>query len=179
MSQANDAAVGGENIEKIRDILFGAQMRDTDKRLARIEDRFAQGLAALRQETVGRFDALEAYLKGEVKSLVERIKAEQGERAVADKELNASLAALGKALEARAAEIDERLAAAQGELRQQILEQSKTLRDEVRAARTALQDGIDAAAGELRADKVDRTALADLFNELALRLTSQVPPSGQ
>ena len=38
----------GQNVDKIRDILFGAQMRDYDKRFARLEDRLMKDAEALR-----------------------------------------------------------------------------------------------------------------------------------
>lgn len=36
------AAAAGGNVDKIRDILFGGQMRDYDRRFARVEDRITQ-----------------------------------------------------------------------------------------------------------------------------------------
>ena len=49
----------GANVDKIRDILFGAQMRDYDKRFARLEDRLMKDADALREEMRKRLDALE------------------------------------------------------------------------------------------------------------------------
>ena len=42
---AADGDETGGNIEKVRDILFGSQMRDTDRRFSRLEDRLAQDTA--------------------------------------------------------------------------------------------------------------------------------------
>ena len=38
------------NVDKIRDILFGSQMRDYDKKFARIEERLLKETADLREE---------------------------------------------------------------------------------------------------------------------------------
>src|SRR5438445_469176 len=71
---------GGENLEKVRDILFGAQMRDQDRRFGRLEERLAKDLADVREETKARLESLEAYLKKEVQSLVDRLKNESSQR---------------------------------------------------------------------------------------------------
>src|SRR5215813_12449769 len=59
----------GQNVDKIRDILFGAQMRDYDKRFARLEDRLMKDAEALRDEMRKRLDALESYVKQEAEAL--------------------------------------------------------------------------------------------------------------
>jgi len=74
-------------------------------------------------------------------------------------------------MEQRAGELEELNTQTQRELRDALLEQSKTLRDEVQQAGRDTAARLEATAGELRADKVDRGALAGLFNELAMRLS--------
>ena len=49
----------GTNVEKIRDILFGSQMRDYEKRFQRLEERLTKDAEALREELKKRFDGLE------------------------------------------------------------------------------------------------------------------------
>src|SRR3954452_3450629 len=73
-------AGGGENLDKVRDILFGSQMRDTDKRFARLEERVAKELSDVRDESRKRLDALETFIKREVQSLLDRIKKEESQR---------------------------------------------------------------------------------------------------
>ena len=55
-SHANNPEVEGHegaNVDKIRDILFGSQMRDYDKRFGRLEDRLIKDAESLRDE-IGR-----------------------------------------------------------------------------------------------------------------------------
>ena len=47
-----DEAVGSGNVEKIRDILFGAQMRDYEKRFIRLEERMFKEMKDLRDDTI-------------------------------------------------------------------------------------------------------------------------------
>jgi hypothetical protein len=64
----------GANVDKIRDILFGSQMRDYDKRFGRLEERLAKAADALRDDLKKRFDSLESFVQQEVESLHKRQK---------------------------------------------------------------------------------------------------------
>src|SRR5512143_3235501 len=72
-------AAGGElagagSLDKVREILFGSQAREYDKRLAGLELRIAKEAADLRADLKRRFDSLETYIKGEIESLTGRMK---------------------------------------------------------------------------------------------------------
>ena len=56
----------GASIEQNRDILFGAQIRDFEKRFARVEERLIREVTSLRDESRKRFDSLESYIGKEV-----------------------------------------------------------------------------------------------------------------
>ena len=71
----------GANVDKIRDILFGSQMRDYDKRFGRLEDRLIKDAESLREEMKKRFETLEAFVQKELESLGLRLKTEKSERA--------------------------------------------------------------------------------------------------
>ncbi|NJL11136.1 MAG: hypothetical protein HC908_15935, partial [Calothrix sp. SM1_7_51] len=72
--------VENNSLEKVRDILFGNQIRDVDKRLARMEERLQKEFSNLRDETKQSLGNLENYIKQEVDSLTEQLKKERGER---------------------------------------------------------------------------------------------------
>jgi len=69
------------NVDKIRDIIFGSQMRDYEKRFLRLEERLTADAQALREDTKKRFDTLEAFVQKEIDSLSQRLKTEKSERA--------------------------------------------------------------------------------------------------
>jgi hypothetical protein len=164
---------GGGSVEKIRDILFGSQMRDYDKRFSRLEDRLLKEAAELREEAKKRLEALESYMKKEVEALAARLKAEQEERTEVVKELTRELKDTTKTLEKRLAQLDEQEVKHERELRQQILDQSKVLTEDIRHKHQELSAALEREAQELRTDKTDRSALAALFTEVALRLTNE------
>lgn len=171
--RAADAELaGGGNIDKIRDILFGVQMRDYEKRFARLEERLIKEAADLRDETRKRFDALELYIKQEFESLTERLTVEQNTRGEAVETLSQGIKDTARTFEKRAAQMDELSSKSQRELRQQILDQSKSLNDEIRQKYEELTAALQREAADLRTDKTDRSALAALFTEVAMRLNN-------
>ncbi len=87
--------------------------------------------------------------------------------------LTRELQAAGQNLEQKIAQLDEQTARKGRDLRQQILDQSKNLNDEIRRKYEELSAMLEREAAELRNDKTDRSALAALFTEVALRLNNE------
>ena len=166
----HDEEGGLANLDTVRDILFGAQSREYEKRFARLEERLLKEAADLRNDLKSRFDSLELYVKQEVESLAGRMKNEQQEKAEAMKSLGNEMGDLGKQIQARIALLDDQSNQGQRELRQQVLEQHKSLSEEIQQKNTDLSEALDKAIEELRGEKLDRASLAEMFMESALRL---------
>ncbi len=164
----------GQNVDKIRDILFGSQMRDYEKRFVRLEERLAKASDALRDDMKKRIDSLETFVQAEVEALGARIKTEKSERVEALKDLTRETRDTGKSLEHKLSALEEQLAGAQGDLRARILEQSKTLGAEIRKSQSDLESALEREATILRHEKTDRETLGDLFSELGLRLRGEL-----
>lgn len=164
----------GGNIEKVRDILFGTQMRDTDRRFSRLEDRLAQESADLKEEVRKRLSALEQFVKQETESLAERIKAEHDSRTDATKELSREARDATKAFEKRTGALDDQIGKVQRDLRQQILELHQRLTDDLRQKVDEVLMRLGQEAAELRHDKADRATIAALLTEMALRLNNEL-----
>ncbi len=107
----------GANVDKIRDILFGSQMRDYDKRFGRLEDRLIKDAESLRDEMKKRFETLEAFVQKELESLGVRLKTEKAERAEAVKELGVQHRDAAKAFDKRLGSLDDQLTGDTAELR--------------------------------------------------------------
>jgi uncharacterized phage infection (PIP) family protein YhgE len=176
---AEAMAAGGGNLEKIREILFGAQVHDFEKRFTRLEEKLLKETADSRAETKKRFDAMEAFIRKEIESLVDRVKTEQGERSDALKEISRDLRDTAKNLEKKLVQLDEQTTKGQRELRQQILDQSKSLSDEIRNRVKESAAVLTRELRELRAEKTDRSALAGLFTEAAMRLSGDMKQPGK
>ncbi|MBN1356279.1 hypothetical protein JXA40_08465 [bacterium] len=161
------------NIDKIRDILFGAQMQDYEKRFNRLESRLVKELADLREDTRKRFDALEEFANKEIDNLASRLKSEQTERMDSEKDIIKDHKEDHKSIEKKIAVLDEESNKERRDLRQQILDLNKSLSNEIESKTEEMTRLLEQIAGELRLDKVDRSALSNLFTELALRLHNE------
>jgi methyl-accepting chemotaxis protein len=169
----------GANVDKIRDILFGSQMRDYDKRFTRLEERLAKAADALRDDLKKRFDSLESFVQQEVESIHQRLKAEKAERMDADKELTRETRDSSKTLDHRLSQLDEHLSSAQGDLRARILDQSKAMLNEIQKSHSEMESSLEREAEMLRNEKTDRATLADLLTEMALRLKGELELPGK
>src|SRR5271165_6416135 len=106
-SSANGELREGANVDKIRDILFGSNMREYEKRFARLEERLTKSSDALREDLKKRFDSLESYVREEMDSLNQRIKAEKSERSQAVSELTHEFRDSSKTLEHKLSHLEE------------------------------------------------------------------------
>src|SRR5271154_6148039 len=96
---------GAGNVDKIRDILFGSQMRDYETRFARLEKAVAKETAEIRETSRRRADQLEQYIKREFEMLESRLKAERDERTDAGGRHSHELKELGENLHRRLREL--------------------------------------------------------------------------
>jgi hypothetical protein len=71
---------GAGNVEQIRDILFGVQMRDYERRFSNLEARLTQEAAMLRDDIRARFDALELAMRQQFNALSESLGVERDNR---------------------------------------------------------------------------------------------------
>jgi hypothetical protein len=172
MSSSPSAA--DTSLDQIRDLLIGAVVRDTDKKLVRLEERLLKEQEDLKEDARRRFESLEVFVKKEMESLAERVQAGHNTRDEALRALAQELEDVVSGFEKRLTQLDEHTARAQRELRQQILDQSKTLRDEYRGQYRQLSESVSRALNDLRVEKTDRTALAALLSEIAMRLRHDI-----
>jgi hypothetical protein len=160
------------NMDKIRDILFGNQAKDYEKRFATMENRLGQEAGELKEELLKRIDALETYTKQEIKDINARIKNESNERVDACKMIKSELKQGVESLNKRIVTGEENLAIKSTELRDQILSQSKQLSEEILSRYDNASKNMKLTAQELDDAKVNRSDLSGFFLELAMRLSN-------
>jgi len=164
---------GPGNVDKIRDILFGTQMRDYELRFSRLEESLRKESADLRESTRKRLDVMEGYFKNELESLQARLKNEKDERSEACSQISAELKNTAAVLAKKIGDNEEQNAQAHRDFRKDLLQQSKDLNDEIRAKTDELAALLDRRVEELRDVKTDRATLAGLLTEVAMRLTDE------
>lgn len=175
-----DAAVADEtpeNLDKVRDILFGGQMRSVESRFARLEERLQQDQEQLRQQTEQKLGALEAYTKKELEALGDRLKAERTARAEDMKGITALLREQVSALDQRIATLDDDTSKADADMRDLVLENTKQVMTQLQQVSDHLSEQLKQEATELRAEKADTASLIELFSDMAMRLSEDFQPA--
>ncbi len=178
ISHADEPSASG-NLDKIRDILFGAQAREHDRRFAQLEQHLLREATDLRNDLKRRFESLELYIRKEVESLTSRLSKEQDARGESVTGLTQDLAQLAATLEEKARRLEQQTNQAQSHVLLQLTERTNELADHVRARHAETTSVIDGAVRDLRADKTDRAALAAIFLEAAQRLSNGEAPSSR
>ena len=167
----NNGAVSEEdNIDKVRDILFGVQVREFERKFSNLEERFVKEVETLREETREKLDKLEEFVSKEVNTLTDKIHEEQHFRGDAVKKLGCELQSATRNLEEQIGQLGEKTTRNESAIRTQILDQSKSMSDSLEKKHDEIMASMGKETAELRDDKADRTALADLFTEMAMRL---------
>ncbi len=107
----NGGASGAEavSVDKIRDLLFGNQMQDYDRRFSKLEERFLQRFKDIELETARNLGAFESNAKKQVDSLAGQLREEKDQRADADKEIERMLRDQNQAMEKRIRSLSDQL----------------------------------------------------------------------
>ncbi|NKC11855.1 MAG: hypothetical protein GKR94_06530 [Gammaproteobacteria bacterium] len=162
-----------QNVDQIRDILFGGQMRDYERRFARMEEESAKELARVREDMDKRLKALQQLVAKEVDALSDRLKADARDNKVAQ-------AALSKDIEKNAEHIDSRLSELEENYAKQLRQMRQQTHDNAEAAEEALRRVQDEVVALIRGEsehltqaKVDRVDLAGMLTEVAMRLNKE------
>lgn len=169
------SAVAGEqgagSVDKIRDILFGSQIKNYEARFARLEDTLARETAELKETVSRRFESVEGFFRKEADSLSARLKAEREERTESLKGLARDLKSASDTLSKKLLELDNKTAEDHSKLRQELMQESRKLLEEIRHKSDSLSALVERRSDELREQKVDRAAMASLLTEMALQLS--------
>lgn len=161
------------SMDKIRDILFGNQAKDYENRFFKMEQQLTQEAAELKDEFLKRIDALEGYIKQEIKDINERIKNESNERADAHQMIQREIKEGFESLSKKLLHDEENLAKKSTELREQILEQSKALSTDILSKYDQASNNLKQASLQLDDAKVNRSDLSGFFLEIAMRLSGE------
>jgi hypothetical protein len=174
-------AVGGSNIDQLREGIFGGQLREYERRFARMEARLAKELTDAREEVRARCTALEKHVRDEVESMTVELRAAQQSRAAEERRLSQSIVDAGKGAEDRIVALTELVNRENRDLRVQLRERTKDIDHDVQRRHADLLALAERDLAELRDGKANRTDLSALFMEVALRLRGEsvIPESGE
>ena len=173
------ASADAPGVDKIRELLFGNQMQDYDKRFSLLDDRFQQKLRDIESEAARSLGSLESSIKKQLESIAGQVRQEQELRAEADKALGRGLREQIQALDKRLGQVADQLASLERDFTERLGKESQSLRDEGRKRNEDMRATIERMFSELTNVKTDRNLLAGLFVEVARCLNQDTQKSGK
>ena len=170
----NDATP--ESLDKVRDILFGGQMRAVESRLQGLEERLMREQAVMRSDFDKRIADLDAGAKRDAQTLGDRLNAERTKRAEELKALSAEIKEILRSLEKRHVKLEELTGMADAEIRDNILQQSRAITAEIERLSQRITADLNREVTALRTDKTDVSAIVSVFSDMATRLAGEPRP---
>lgn len=158
------------NVDQIREILFGGQMRDYEGRFADLEKQMSLRIDRMGAEFDKRIERLNTYAKREVDKLTERLKTERQDRVADTKSGSLELKDVTQQIEGWFGEVEDRLDLESKDLRVAMHEQNEELAALISETRDHLNVTLANETRELADAKLSREDLAGLLSEVAMRL---------
>lgn len=156
----------GDNVEQIREILFGHQIRAVDERFATVEKRMANESDNLRKALEKRILELEKLLDQFRDNTGDQLNRESAERDAGLNEISKAVTEFRLDADNQMAELQSDFNSEIKQVRQEMLALQKSLAgdlDSLQAAQTKRSDHLDES-------KVDRGELAGLLSDIAKQL---------
>lgn len=158
------------NVDKIREILFGGQMRDYEQRFQDLENRLTRNIELMTSNFEKRVDRLDAFAKREIEKLVEQLKDERKARREDGKQGAKEYKELAQQVESWYAELEEQIGSETQDLRGTLQEQGEELAGMIHDTHEQLSKSLATETRSLADDKLAREDMAALLTEVALRL---------
>jgi chromosome segregation ATPase len=163
-------------VDKIRDLLFGNQMQDYDRRFSKLEERFHQRFKEIETDTARNLSAFESNAKKQIESVANQLREEKDVRSDADKETERTLREQNQSLEKRLRSLSDQLNQLERDMADRLTQEAQALRDEIKRRNEDTQHTLEKMFAELGNVKTDRNLLAGLFVEVAKCLNQDVGP---
>lgn len=167
---ANGEPAESDNVDKIRDILFGNQMREVEQRFARLEKSLANDLSAMRNENALQIDSLKTFIESEIEILGSKLSGEEQSRIENVDELDDKVKQSVKQIDKKISDVVKSLDKNSRDVNQKILKQSQDFNNELSNQITEARERMDNHRQELSFAKVDKLVLSEMLNALALQV---------
>ncbi|HNP60760.1 MAG TPA: hypothetical protein PKM72_07975 [Nitrospirales bacterium] len=158
------------SLDKVRDILFGAQSRDIEKRFAALEDRLFQESSRLREDLTKSVDDLKTHMNQEIQGLVGKLQQEQDRRVATIQDMGQTVKTVESQISKRIVELTEHASNQFQAMSAEMQRQKHELIEQDQEAMSRMESQFEQAVNELKVEKTDRAVLAEMLMEVALRL---------
>ena len=163
-------------VDKIREILFGQQISEYESRFAQLEIRLAREIEAVRDDIIRRFEKVQSQVTQDFTNLSRQIGTEQKYRAEEISALHGQFRAARDELETAVHRAAGDAEAATETIREAFEEEAARQQEAVSARTEEIERRLEAVASQLRRDKVDRSSMETLFEQLAAHFGTKPEP---
>ncbi len=164
-----------ESVDRIRDIIFGAQMRDYEARFRGLEERLGNEIDAIGQRLEKRFEQLGQDTRQRLDRLQKDLQAEASQRNEAHGQLAQALEHLDTSLRQNISEQGGSAGKALAEARDQLSKESRESAASLEKRIDDLSRSVSRQLEKLAGEKTDRAALAAVLSEVAGKLSAEPP----
>lgn len=158
------------NIDQIRDIIFGAHLREYTSRL----DKAESDISALQLDVRDRLNDLKATLANELRAAVEsidkRLKSISASTQEETSDLRQQVDRINRKFTSSIESLDEIVESQRVALRDELAQTRESLQNDNRDLRSLVLEELDRHFSILREDKLSKDDMAELLFELGMRL---------
>jgi hypothetical protein len=176
-----DLGQGFNNIEQIRELLFGTQLKQLNIKLDSLEtmlkeqkEETEKRISVLKIETDRSLQKLQESLSTElhtsVRSLSEELKNLKEKHIQDSAEIDQQLESISKRLSSNVANLDEAIDKQTRSLRDDVLSSHKKLQSDLIQMKKQILENFEKRLANLGSNKVSREDIADMFFEIVLKL---------
>ncbi len=162
----------GQSVDRIRDIIFGPQMRDYEQRFQGLEERLLREAAELRKHVDERFERLHEQMAKEVASLSSHLEEERKARSQSDSDILQQLRALNETLERKLEDQGGLTHNNLEQLKAELADNTEQLSKAISTQGDTITKRLNQEVEDLRSAKTDRATLASLLEQIAAKLQS-------
>lgn len=158
------------NIDQIRDIIFGAQLREYDNRF----DKIDSDLSMMQQDIQARIEQVRTVLSTEMRtafdSLEKKIKSITLNTQEESADMRQQIDRINRKFSSSIEALDEAIDNQTGSIRDELSQTRERLSEETRILKTQVFEELDRRFSMLREVKVSRDDMAEILFELGMRL---------
>jgi exonuclease VII large subunit len=158
------------NIDQIRDIIFGAQLREYDNRF----DKIDSDLSMMQQDMQTRTEQIKTVLSGEMRAAIDsfekKIKSITLNTQEESADLRQQIDRVNRKFSSSIEALDEAIDNQTSSLREEVSQTRERLSEETRTLKTQVFEELDRRFSMLRDVKVSRDDMAEILFELGMRL---------
>lgn len=163
-----------ENLAKVRDLLFGAEIKEHQLELTRLDEKILEQSSYIREDMRKQIISMEKKLLERFEGLAQRVESDEQRRSGLEDESRQLVKAFGSKLDSGLTEANEKAAHNERELRDQIFSQSNLLSNAITQRHEEAVGYFTAGIAELKVEKADRALLSDVLLDIARRLKPEL-----